>query len=1094
MGSLEMPSSGRKPPPRQVRTQEERARLGVAIASGLALVFVVILAYVVLTSTGASTRPREHLPTPPEAPQATANPIGIMGAKNTRFEFVDQNDPSRTAGRLIFQSMDPLEGHNYAVDLPEAWIYPRDGGAIRVRAQSGRLYMPGASGRTSEPESGRLAGDVVVDVYARTVDNRPIDPEHDRPGLTFKTRSLNFDTTLGSVTTSDPFTITSDQADFSGEGLDILLNRAAQRLEMLQIAKSDALTIYPDRVRQSRRERAARPTASPAPTAVRATSELAAAPTSETPSTPPASTPAPSTTRTSSDVHYRATFAQNVTLTQNQRTIEADALTLWTRMVNGKLPENAIAPIRVARITPATAATPTVAATPPPWLAAPVATHPETDVAVTDNPLGPLAQVDEPATGPTLAATQPRRAAENPDAPIILRWAGPCVVQPLEAAPDELQRDHLALRFSANGGGLVHARDASRNAVISASAIDYGATSRRLTLAGEPERPATFDIPEAGQAQAARLEANLTTGLIHMPGASTFTVAPRDPGTPDTDRPRLACTEQADLTLEIVNGELTNAIKQATFSGDVAIHDRASSLLAEFVRADFVRTPTRPAALTRLIAQGGADMRSGDAASGGRLRAESIDVAFNPASSSSSPEPSAITAERGVKVDREGERLEANFLEATLAKNNRGAIDISSAHARDAINYASDTQNLAMNADELRADLSPDAAAPGGRRRIIDLTGRKVMLARAQETAISGTQMRLDGQGPRIEVFGAGEFTHHAPSSKPGPAGEPVMTEAHATWSRAMNFDDATGIITCEGDAIATASPDPRTRDRFQGERITITLAPREASPSAPAPGGQPLDPTRSAQRRVLSAKAQGSILDRECGTNAKVESRRYTAPPVEGIEPALEQAVYLEGPSIAADNTLGTLDVPAAGRLLLRDARERPETSGTASSPDGRGDALFDWDGSMRYRRETGQMELTRNVRLTHRRLQDALVTNLRCDRLIAGVNVPTPGESEGKDAKPQLTSVNATGSVYVSSGTASKAGEPPPPQRELSADMVEYDTVRSVIAARANPGGSVSFIDTARGAPVNAASILWNLIEDRISVDSPRPVSAPR
>jgi hypothetical protein len=250
-----------------------------------------------------------------------------------------------------------------------------------------------------------------------------------------------------------------------------------------------------------------------------------------------------------------------------------------------------------------------------------------------------------------------------------------------------------------------------------------------------------------------------------------------------------------------------------------------------------------------------------------------------------------------------------------------------------------------------------------------------------------------------------------------------------------------------------------------------------------------------------VSARATGSILDRPEGTNARVESRKY-ASAVSAIGsdtplPPLEQAVYLEGPSIAADNTSGTLDVPAAGRLLLRDARERAEVAAAAdkeSSPDGRGDALFDWDGSMRYRRDVGQIELTRNVRLTHRRLQDAMVTNLRCDRLIAGVNVPTPGTPSKKEEHPQLTSVNATGSVYVSSGPASKAGQTQPPQRELSADMVDYDTIRAIVAARANPGAFISFIDTSRGSPLTASSIIWNLIDDRVTVDAPQPITAPR
>ncbi len=1078
MGSLEMPSSGRKPPPRQVRTQEERARLGVAIASGLALLFVVILAYVFLTSSGAPTRRRDQLPAPPEAPRmagsaATTAPQGeLVGLKNSRLEFLDKDDPTRTAGRLVFQSMDPLEARNYAIDLPELWFFPKDGSSIRVRAQSARLYMPD---RAKEPESGRLAGDVLVEVFQRASQGRPVDPEKDKPALTFRTRALNFDGVIGSVTTSDPFTINSEQADFSGVGLDILFNRSAQRLEMLQIAKGDALTIHPDRVRSGRRE--PRTPSAPAP-----------GPGPAAPTGTPVAAPA-------TDVHYRATFAQTVTLTQNERTIEADALTLWTRLTNGKLAPDAITPIRFSRAASPQAA-PGRTTNPPPWLAAPDLGSPAWVPTATDPSALPIAFAPSPAIAPGAPAA--RTLADNPDAPIVLRWAGPCVVQPLDAPPEELARDQMALRFSADAGGSVRARDAARGAVLTASSLQYGATSRTLAIAGEPAsegvpaRAATLELPGAGEASAARIEADLAHGLIHMPGPSTFTVAAREAGTATEDRPRLSCAEQADLTLDVVDGELTNTLKQATFAGDVRIVDRASSLTARFVRADFVRTPLRPAALTRLIAQGAADMRSDKEGSAGRLRGESIDIAFD--AGASAVEPTSITAQREVKVERGSDRVGAGYLEATLARGPRGSTDVVAARALDGVTYANEAQNLAMTADELQADLASDASLPSGRRQVVELAGQKVTLARAQETSISGLRMRLDGVGPRIEVFGPGEFSHRSMSPGQGGTAGAVASEAHATWTTGMTFDDAAGVVTCDGEAVATASPDPRTRDRFQGEHVTITLAPREAGATAPAAGGEPLDRSRSEQRRVLSARARGSILDRADGTNAKVESRRYAASAGEGAAPALEQAVYLEGASISADHAQGTLEVPAAGRLLLRDARERPERTDGSASPDGRGDALFDWDGSMRYRRESGQLELTRNVRMTHRRLQDAIVTNLRCDRLVAGVNVGAPGQSGASEGKAQLTSVNATGSVSVSSGPPVTPGATPPPQRELSADMVEYDTARSVIAARANPGGHVSFIDTARGAPVNAASILWNLVDDRISVDSPQPVSAPR
>jgi hypothetical protein len=1087
-----MPSSGRKPPPRHVRTQQERARLGVAIASALAFVFVVIIAWVFLTMSGGPRRPSAIQPPPAQAARAgtEANSQGeLVGAKRTQIALHDQSDPTRIAGRLVFESMDPLEARNYAVDMPDGWIYPRDGGAIHVRAQSGRLYMPD---RSREPESGRLAGNVVIDFYRKRADGKPVDEANDKPDATFKTRALNFDSTLGSVTSSDPFTLVSEQADLSGTGLDMLFNRAAQRLEMLQITHGEALVIHPDRAR-SRPEASAAP--APKPTQI---AEASSAPEPATSAKGASQGKKQASSVASPDVFYHATFNEGVTMTQDARSIEADLLSLWAHTIDGKLPAGAIAPVRVAK-TPTNQLEKHADAggqTPPAWLASP-GSNDATRVPATPASMGAAAPRDSSAHTPA----SPADLTVSPG-DIVLKWSGLCVVQPLEASPDELARDLVALRFSANPDRVVHARDATHRALIEGDTIAYGATSRRLILTGRDAKPASIDLPETGQGQAARIEADLTSGLIHLPGPSEFVMADRSvaiPGpivSPSDFSSRLSCTQQADLTLDVVDGEVTSTLRQAAFAGDVRIAQKDSSLQGQFVRTDFVTVGARPSVLSRLVVQGGADMGSTRDASAGQIQADSIDVSFNTSSASSSPEPRAVTAERRVRVQRAGEHLNAEFLEATLAPNDRGATDVVAARATGAIEYANLAQGVSMKADEMRGDFAPDASLPGKRRQIIDLTGERVTLARGDETSVLGTQMRLEGEGPRIHVFGPGEFTHRQDQPATENAREKLVA-ARATWTGGMTFDDATGVLTCDGNAVANASPDAYTRDRFEGEHVTVTLAPRSVATTV----NDGASGTSREQRQVVSARATGSILDRDGGTNAHVESRRYVQPVPAGVTnealPALEQAVYLEGPTIAADNTTGTLDVPEAGRLLLRDARERARSADGPSggpSPDGRGDALFDWDGSMKYRRETGQIEMTRNVRLTHRRMQDALVTNLRCDKMIAGVNVPAPGQPASKNERPQLTSVNATGSVYVSSGSAGKPGQPAPAQRELSADMVDYDTVRSIVAARANPGAFVSFLDTARGSPVTAASIVWNLIEDRITVDAPQPITAPR
>src|SRR5687767_7533450 len=75
-------------------------------------------------------------------PGQDLTPGSPAGGDQIRIKLIDKKDPGRRAGIMIVDSMDPLQGHQYSVTKPDAWLYPKDGGAIRIQAAHGRLYMP----------------------------------------------------------------------------------------------------------------------------------------------------------------------------------------------------------------------------------------------------------------------------------------------------------------------------------------------------------------------------------------------------------------------------------------------------------------------------------------------------------------------------------------------------------------------------------------------------------------------------------------------------------------------------------------------------------------------------------------------------------------------------------------------------------------------------------------------------------------------------------------------------------------------------------------------------------------------------------------
>src|SRR5262249_28806044 len=150
---------------------------------------------------------------------------------------------------------------------------------------------------------------------------------------TFKTESITFDSTLGQLSTPDAFEFTSEQAELYGTGIRALFNEPKKRLEYLKIAKGDRMVLHkaPERKKPE----------APAPPPKPATPQTAAA----APPPPAAVPPAP--VKQPLETLYRMDFAESVRAFQGTRELTADALSVWARMVDGKLPENAVANIRV---------------------------------------------------------------------------------------------------------------------------------------------------------------------------------------------------------------------------------------------------------------------------------------------------------------------------------------------------------------------------------------------------------------------------------------------------------------------------------------------------------------------------------------------------------------------------------------------------------------------------------------------------------------------------------------------------------------------------------------------------------------------------
>ncbi|MCW5765489.1 MAG: hypothetical protein KIT68_05885 [Phycisphaeraceae bacterium] len=668
----------------------------------------------------------------------------------------------------------------------------------------------------------------------------------------------------------------------------------------------------------------------------------------------------------------------------------------------------------------------------------------------------------------------PRSVARDPGAvdptrPVTLAWTGPLVLRRIEQAPPVLGSEQVLARFTSERSGLVRFSDPAASAGGTAPVLTYGATSQALTLVGAAPESVTLNLGQRGTMLAERFTQNLGSGVGQVLGPGSVTLQSRDDtpaGTPGVPPPpmRLSWTEQADFVFATANGWMSDRLTQAMFTGGVVAGDARSRLAAGFMRADFEPAPSAPGAATRMLLSrlAARDNVSGDGGPAGSLRAQTLDVAFAPAPDARSSDPTFITASGGVEAARDGDCLAADRLEASLARDAAGKVALRSVEAESNVAFRS-RDGASANADRLTAD------APAQQ---IDLYGPMASVSSQGATVLS-PHIAINGAARTLTVPGPGIFRFLRPETRlaDGSIRRPVSLEA--TWTRSMSVDDAAGTATCLGDAVAISSGTPDEVDTVRGDRIVLSFTPLD-------PGKSESEPAR----RLIRAEAVGAVVDREGGTPATVESRRYAAGPadqpgdVNARGRTLERLVYLESARLIADDAAGVFSVPQAGRILVDDRKPaadpaRPDAPRPAAAdprspmvlPEtgARGTTLFTWTGRASLTRATGLANIEDGVRIIHRARADQAVTTLDADRAEALLTAGTPGDSAPVG---QLQRATAFGSVRAEND-----------KRTLQCDRLTFDTVLNQITAEALPGNRVTFLDPQRGSPQTARKLVWTL-----------------
>lgn len=884
---------------------------------------------------------------------AGADPTGLA-TSSTSIQIEDKNDPGRIAVELAWDRLEPIESRHYRVEQPEATIHLRSGGVVKVRSEEARVYWPD---RTQPPESGQLSGAVLIRLWNTGAGS----PD---PAYAMEVPSISFNITLGEVATTHPFTVRFERGSLASEGMRLLYNDAAQRIELLDLDRGGILTVHPPDPKSG--SRVASAPAEPAPISE-------APPPTRPPASPPSaaklgSTPSPSTRppagSSAVETLYSLRVNDDVDISRGTLRATGDALEAWARLIDGALPEGAIPGLD------------SLALAAPPPRAARGAISPSAMIAASVLASPQAREIGQPAT------------PSAPPQPLVIRWMGPAQLVPLDRAPVELAgANHVALRLSAEEPLGVTFEERARELSGACARLDYRATLREVELHGADGSDVVVDGPDMGEARVARFGMNMATGLASIGGH----------GSARSKEQSLAWERAAEFNFAVgADGELAG-LRRAILEGSVEAQTGEGSVTGDTLHAWFDETLPVRTGIQRLEVDSGEGalvmartVERGDDV--GSLASRRLIVEFAASPDAERPRPRRLEAIGDVAASRGGSILSSDSLEANLGQRADGRTFVERARASGNASFTGEGDTRAA-ADEIIAEPELEQATLIGEGAFVSSEG----------TTITGAQLTLDRAARTVGAFGAGTFEHRQSSADD--------VTIRASWAKEMAFDDLAGTLRANGEVVAVSTPDALATDRVDAEAVDLLIT--AASPSPTAQG-------ESKPRRML---VRGTILGAShvlgSGPDARVETRRYTEE--NGVR-TLSQVVFLDSGRIIAEEAEGTLRAPGPGRLLVLDRRENvsvaeamPDATPPDAPPDAanaRGTTLFTWQGSMAMSRPRREATMQRGVRLIHEGLESNRRTELECESLTGRF-----AEVEGRPAG-KLEAVDAAGAVWLRSG----------------------------------------------------------------------------
>ena len=1018
--------------------------IGLIAAAILTLVFGIIIATSIHSAPITNTNKNLFPPDQSEIPNITDTQTG----GEMLVTMVDKQDPTRIAATLKADRFEPIGEGKRRLDNPLSWIYLKDGRRVKITADFATMLMPDPN---EPPESGTLEGHIRIETFPASIDPSQAQQEPTMPPTMIAQfdEPVEFERRYLRLRSPGHFAITSTQFDFSGTDLTVILNELRDRVELVDVAQGDQIVIHPkgDPIAPPTKpasQQASSTSTSPVPTNPQRTidsspaTELAqsnSTPATTNPQTSPSTIPATDPIQTALNLYHIVLHQDVLAAVEGQGSAKADRLELFAALDGSTLPEDSIKPIAFIQ---------TKAQSPTPKPSSSPSRSPSVDSSSSET---------TPRLNSSASSTQPQTND------IVITWSGPLSVRPIDdSIPDELIDNNLALKLLAEDETAGKAQDRgieflmpNRNIRAQAHSATYLATKGQLNLTSKPTPNAIIkiDANDSGSLIASTLNADLSTGVVSMPGRGQMSTTPNDPSEQATIQWKI----NAEFELDQRDNAISDRLKHAHFDGTVIAKQSGNSIGARTLDAKF--DPSKPSAQSLMKLSMVDGVLSSESKS--MLSGKAVSIDFIADQYKDSIQPIRFESNGQVFARNTESMLKAEHVVATLYRDMAGKTQVRTADATGDIQYRGVDRTTASG-NTLTAD---------GFNETMTLLGSPAKVAQGG-SSIVGEQIDLNARHRGIEVVGKGTFDHDiALEENESDDATHTLAGGHirASWDGSMRFDDAIGSIICQDHVKVISTPDAYTRDTLTAHRAEIKLS--------PSPTNDRIDKavSKNKPRELLSARIFGYAPAGQDPKPAKVESRTYAKSDPEKVI----SLIYLEGSQVLANNQTQTLDVPDAGTLLILDRTELDQDTQNDQTPKkGSGLTRFTWQGKMHLDRANGTASMSDEVLVRQKTIETGEIASLSTDQLDATFDIGSQNNSQST----RLLDAAATGNVrFVYQ------------QRELLADSAIYNAIEDSLFASAVGNKLVTLYEQNDPTPKSARSMKWDLANDRIEINAPTP-----